>query len=204
MGREVVPSGGGQAVLDVGCGDKPYFPFFAGSANEYVGFDSAPGPQVDVVGSSDSLPFDDARFDVVLSTQTLEHVPDPQGSAREMHRVLKPGGVLLLSVPCTSVYHPVPEDFWRWTQEGLEKLVRDHGEWSRVELTAAGGTAACFGYLIGTLVHGALGARWQRPLHDLVLAVVNAAFGALDAVVPLHYPRRYTLISSFLVVARKA
>lgn len=143
-------------------------------------------------------------LDVVLSTQTLEHVPDPHGSVREMHRVLRPGGVLLLSVPFTSVYHPVPEDFWRWTQEGLVKLVRDNGEWSRVGLTAAGGTAACFGYLLGTLVHGALGARWQRPLHDLLLTVINAAFGALDAVVPLHYPRRYTLISSFLAVARKA
>lgn len=203
VARELAPTGAAQAVLDIGCGEKPYLPFFAGVAASYVGLDAWPGPQVDVVGAAEALPFPDASFDAVVSTQMLEHAPDPPRVLREAFRVLRPGGVLLLSTHGTAAWHPGPHDFWRWTHEGLEKVVRDNGGWSRVELTAAGGTAACFGYLIGGYLHGALRARPLRPLRPLVLAASNALFAALDRVVPLHHPREHSLISNFLVVARK-
>ena len=203
VARDLAPAGEDQAVLDIGCGVKPYRPYFAAVAGEYVGLDLEPGPQVDVVSPAESLPFDDERFHAVLSTQTLEHVPDPAKVMHEIHRVLKPGGVLVLSTHGTAAYHPCPTDLWRWTQEGLEKLVRDNGEWTSLRLEATGGTAACFGYLLGFYVTGALHRRRLAPLRKVLLASICLTFGLLDRVIPLHYPRRATLIANFLVVARK-
>ena len=192
-----------RSVLDVGCGVQPYRPYFDGVASEYIGVDVEPGEHVDVVAPAAALPFPEARFDVVLCTQTLEHVPDPAAALREFHRVLKPGGVLLLSTHGTAVYHPGPSDLWRWTQEGLPKLVRENGSWSELRLEAAGGTAACFGYLVGFYVAAALGHRLLAPFRYVLVAFVNLFFGALDGAVDLRPPRRHTLISNFLVVARK-
>jgi SAM-dependent methyltransferase len=199
--RDVAPGGQHQAVLDVGCGQKPYLPYFAAVADEYVGADLHPAPHVDVVCPSHALPFPDARFDVVLSTQALEHVPEPAATVAEMHRVLKPGGVLLVSVPLTAAYHPGPTDFWRWTQEGLIKMHRDNGDWAELRLEAAGGTMACLGYLVGFYA-GAMDIA--RPLRATLVSAVNVVFGALDRLVPLRYPRPYALTSSLLAVARKA
>ena len=200
---EVAPAGDRQAVLDIGCGQQPYRPFFTGVAARYVGLDAHPGPRVDVVGPAESLPFADGEFNVVVSTQMLEHVPEPAEVVREAWRVLRPGGVLLLSTHGTAAYHPGPTDFWRWTQEGLVKLLGDNGAWASVELEAAGGTMACFGYLVGFYLGGGLRTRALAPLRYALIAATNALFAALDRVVPLHHPRPYTLISNFLVVARK-
>ena len=201
---DVAPLGGDLSVLDVGCDEKPYLPYFAALAREYVGVDVQPGPYVDVVSPAESLPFPDERFDVVVSFMALEHVQDPARALREMHRVLRPGGLALVAVPATAAYHPVPTDYWRWTQEGLVKLIGDNGDWSRVALRAGGGTAACFGYLIAFYIAAAFGDRPLRArIGGVLVALVNTLFGALDRVVPLHYPRKYTLIANFLAVAER-
>jgi SAM-dependent methyltransferase len=203
IAADVAPGGPGQRVLDVGCGSKPYAPWFADIASDYVGVDARRGPYVDVVAAAESLPLASSSFDVVLSTQTLEHVPEPAAAVREMHRVLKAGGVLLLSTHGTAVYHPGPGDFWRWTQEGLPKLVNDNGAWRELRLESAGGTFACFGYLFGFYLDAALRGPALAPLRRPLVALVNVTFGALDRAVPLRPPRRHTLISNFLVIARK-
>jgi SAM-dependent methyltransferase len=58
-------------------------------------------------------------YDMVLSTQVLEHVSSPQAYLREAFRVLKPGGVLLLSTHGVYPDHGCPFDYWRWTADGL-------------------------------------------------------------------------------------
>ncbi len=59
----------------------------------------------------------------MLSTQVLEHVTDPRLYLAECHRVLRPGGPLLLSTHGIMVYHPDPVDYWRWTGAGLQRAV---------------------------------------------------------------------------------
>jgi SAM-dependent methyltransferase len=201
VAEEVAPRGTGQSVLDIGCFEKPYYPYFAPVSAEYVGLDVVPGPHVDVVGPAERLPFPDAAFDVVVSTQMLEHCLDPGAVLAEAHRVLKPGGVLLLSTHGTAAYHPFPTDLWRWTQEGFVVLLERAGSWASIDVRGAGGTAACFGYLIGFYLNLAFGSR--RLVRLPLVVLVNLLFGALDRVVPLHYPHSFTLISNFFVVARK-
>src|SRR5213082_304631 len=56
-------------VLDVGCGVKPYYPFFAEVAAEYVGVDVVENPAAELLGPVEALPVADASFDVILCTQ---------------------------------------------------------------------------------------------------------------------------------------
>lgn len=117
----------GARVLDYGCADQPYRAFLPADA-DYVGADLAGNPEADTrIGADGGLELEDAGFDVVLSTQVLEHVADPFVYLRESWRVLRPGGRLLLSTHGLMIYHADPVDYWRWTGEGLHKILRDTG-----------------------------------------------------------------------------
>lgn len=109
-------------VFDYGCGAAPYRAFFK-HCTEYIGADVTPGPQIDRLLDADGLTAElpDA-YDVVLSTQVLEHVKDPPSYLRECFRILKPGGQLILSTHGMVEEHGCPFDFHRWTSRGLENL----------------------------------------------------------------------------------
>jgi SAM-dependent methyltransferase len=139
-------------ILDVGCGVKPYLPFFSSIASEYVGLDVVESPSVDVVGFVEDIPLVDGRFDLVLCTQVLEHCEDPAQAVRELRRVTAPGGRVLASTHGVQVYHPSPFDYWRWTHEGLAKLFAENADWRSLNVVPAGGTAATIGMLLATFV----------------------------------------------------
>jgi SAM-dependent methyltransferase len=113
---------GRYRLLDVGCGVKPYYPFFEPYVSEYVGVDVVENPAAELRGPIEALPVPDASFDVVLCAQVLEHCDDPAEAVRELRRVTKPGGRVLASTHGVQVYHPSPVDLWRWTHAGLERL----------------------------------------------------------------------------------
>ena len=141
----------GLRVLDVGCGDKPYLPYFA-SAAEYVGVDIDEASQPDLIGPVERLPVDDASFDLVLCIQVLEHVDDPTRAARELNRVVRPDGRVLVATHGVYPYHPGPADHWRWTHTGLAKLLADSGEWTSVEVVPGAGTASSVGLVVALYV----------------------------------------------------
>jgi SAM-dependent methyltransferase len=117
----------GARILDYGCADVPYRRFFAPDV-EYVGADLPGNPDASLDLSPDgSVPVEDETFDAVLSTQVLEHVTDPRRYLAECHRVLRPGGRMLLSTHGIFVYHPDPDDYWRWTCAGLRRDVEGAG-----------------------------------------------------------------------------
>jgi SAM-dependent methyltransferase len=95
-------------VLDVGCGVKPYYPWFEPYVSEYVGLDIGGNPNAELEGTIESIPAEDASFDLVLCTQVLEHCDDPAQGVRELRRVTKPGGKGACSTHGVMVYHPAP------------------------------------------------------------------------------------------------
>lgn len=135
----------GPRLLDVGCGIKPYERIFAPKISEHIGIDYEPtaggsygsGTRADLWGDSLNLPFDDGSFDTVLSTQVIEHVVDPKRAVAEIHRVLRPGGVLILSAPMTWPIHEPPHDYFRYTEFGFRSLLADQ-DFEVVELWKRG------------------------------------------------------------------
>ena len=192
----------GKRVLDVGCGVKPYAPFFAGAA-AYVGVDVAANPAADMEGTVEQLPVEDASYDVVLCTQVLEHVDDPARAVRELRRVTAPGGRVLASTHGVQVYHPNPQDLWRWTHAGLERLFRDNADWEDVTVTPAAGTAACVGMLLGIYLD--LAARRARvaPAGRALVSLLNRGAHALDHRSPrLRDPGPGTIFANYHVTAQ--
>ena len=189
-------------VLDVGCGPKPYYPFFAEWADEYVGVDVVENPAAELLGPVEALPVADGSFDVVLCTQVLEHCDDPAQAVRELRRVTAPGGRVLASTHGVQVYHPSPEDLWRWTHVGLRRLFERDAEWAGVSVTAAGGTAGCLAMLLGTYVeiagrraHAAAAARPPVWLLNTTGRALDRRVGMLRDAVP------GSLIANFHVAA---
>jgi SAM-dependent methyltransferase len=189
-------------ILDVGCGPKPYYPFFAEVAAEYVGLDVVENPAAELRGSVEAMPVDDASFDVVLCTQVLEHCDDPAQAVRELRRVTAPGGRVLASTHGVQVYHPSPQDLWRWTHEGLRRLFESNGGWSSLAVEPAAGTASALAMLLGGYVEIVLRRSFfaRGPVW-----LLNAAGAGLDRrVTRLREPVPGSLIPNLHVVATVA
>jgi SAM-dependent methyltransferase len=86
-----------------------------------------PYTTTDCCAQAESLPFNHSTFSVAVSQETLEHVKEPWLALREIHRVLKHGGILYFQVPFILGYHPGPTDFWRFSKEGIRELVERAG-----------------------------------------------------------------------------
>jgi SAM-dependent methyltransferase len=117
-------------TLDIGCGLRPY-QHFCRSA-EYIGLEldseqHRKAKRADCYYDGRRIPFSDAEFDSVISSQVLEHVFNPDEFLSEIHRVLKPGGKILLTVPFLWDEHEAPFDYGRYTSYGLLFLFKKHG-----------------------------------------------------------------------------
>jgi SAM-dependent methyltransferase len=199
---EARTAGTGYRVLDVGCGPKPYYPFFAERASEYVGVDVVAHPAADLVGRVEELPVEDGAFDLVLCTQVLEHCDDPAQAVRELRRVTAPGGRVLASTHGVQVYHPSPQDYWRWTQAGLQRLFETNASWQSVDVLPGAGTATCLAMLLGTYTEIACRRARVPQLAGGPVWLLNRAASALDGRVELlREPRPGSLTANFHVVA---
>jgi len=120
----------GAAVLDAGAGQTPYKKLFADARYESADFcqvDQKAYGEITYVCDLAHIPVPDGRYDLVLLTQVLEHVPEPKPVLQEIHRILKPGGALWLSAPLYFEEHEIPYDYYRYTQYGLAHLLNTTG-----------------------------------------------------------------------------
>jgi SAM-dependent methyltransferase len=192
-------------VLDVGCGRKPYYPFFAPFASTYVGVDLVDNPYADLTGSAEALPVADRSYEVVLCTQLLEHSPDPAGVVRELARVFAAGGRVLAATHGVQVYHPSPEDYWRFTHTGLERLFRENGSWQSVTVVPASGTAACLAMIVSIYLDLACRKVHAAWLGRTLTWLCNRGARALDRRIRLlREPVSGTLFANYHVVAEVA
>ena len=123
---------------------------------------------------------------------------------RELHRVTAQGGRVLLSTHGAMVYHPNPSDLWRWTHEGLERLLRENGDWASVTVTPGSGTASSLAMLNAIYLEHALRRSPLRPVRGAVVAGLNRLARALDRrSALLREPRPGTLAANYHVVAEK-
>jgi len=94
------------------------------SAYDYIGCDIQDGPRVDRIEDVHHLTFEDNSIGGFLALDTLEHVADPKRAMEEAWRVLRPGGVAVISSVMFFPIHAHPWDFWRFTPEGFNQLLQ--------------------------------------------------------------------------------
>lgn len=106
-------------ILDCGAGNRSTY------YSNVVNFEIVAYPSTDVRGVGEVLPFKDNSFDAVVSIAVLEHVKDPWQCAKEILRVLKPGGDLMCCVPLLQPVHGYPHHYYNMTGQGLANLFGD-------------------------------------------------------------------------------
>ena len=191
----------GYSLLDVGCGDKPYASLFT-AASPYVGFDVPGNRHADLTGSIEAIPVEDASFDTVVCLQVLEHVRDPAAAVRELRRVVRPGGRVLASTHGVFVYHPNPDDLWRWTHTGLEQLFHANGDWTSVTVSPGSGTTACVGMLVAQFIDLLFKRARIRVLARPLIVGINVSAAAVDRAIPaLREPIPGALFANYHVEA---
>jgi SAM-dependent methyltransferase len=120
----------GALVLDAGAGSSPYAELFAHARYESADFQQVDGKRyVPVTHVCDlrEIPVEDGRYDLVLCSQVLEHLPEPLAVLSEFHRVLRDDGQLWITCPLFYCEHEQPYDFYRYTQYGLAHLIEGAG-----------------------------------------------------------------------------
>lgn len=116
----------GKTVVDLGCGDAPFRDLFIGA--HYIGVDFEKSEDTTIVADlTRSLPLDDAIADAVFLSNTLEHIPTPKALLAEAYRIVKPGGMIIGTVPFFRDVHQPPYDFFRYTNFMLERMLFDAG-----------------------------------------------------------------------------
>ena len=114
----------GALVLDAGAGHQPYRHHFVHCRYKSADFEAVKKRYAcnTYVCDLRRIPVENGRFDAIIFSQVMEHLPDPLAVLRELHRVLKPGGVLFYSGPLWFEEHEKPYDFYRYTSFALRHL----------------------------------------------------------------------------------
>jgi SAM-dependent methyltransferase len=105
------------------CDLRPLFP-----GSEYIGCDIRPGTGVDRIEDAENLTFGDSTADVVILSDILEHLRDPDRAVSEAHRILVDHGLLVVSVPFEYRLHGFPTDYWRFTGSGVDQMLGGFGD----------------------------------------------------------------------------
>jgi 2-polyprenyl-3-methyl-5-hydroxy-6-metoxy-1,4-benzoquinol methylase len=187
-------------VLDVGCGHMPFRESVLRYADSYEGLDIE--ARVDGVAYiSDAVRMTGVprgAFDTVLCLEVLEHVPDPRGVLDSVAQVLRPGGVLILTVPHLSRLHEEPHDYYRYTGYGLRALSTAAG----LEVVAITSHAGVLSFLTHQLSTVIVGLSWGIPgLRQVAYAINKLVLVRpslwLDRVLELgrFFPLGYSLVA---------
>lgn len=155
----------------------------------------------DIVGDAHLLPIRDASIDTLVFTEVLEHVADPRRVVAELSRVLRPEGCLILSVPFLVPVHADPSDFWRFTEEGLRKLLVDSG-FHLVKIQSMG----LFFTVLADMVRHPLSRAKPRLLRwclGFPFTLVAAALMALERSKAIKHPLLATYTTGYFAIARR-
>ncbi|MEK7662210.1 MAG: methyltransferase domain-containing protein [Patescibacteria group bacterium] len=118
----------GGNVLDVGGSRRAdYHRLFKGSPRFYTAnLDVAEKPDI-LCDLEKGIPAPGEQYDGIISLNTIEHLYDARAVLKEMFRVLKPGGAIVVAVPFLVQIHPSPRDYARYSGESLERFLKEAG-----------------------------------------------------------------------------
>jgi SAM-dependent methyltransferase len=148
-------------VIDLGSGTMPFRGLLTDQVTSYDTLDIAPRSELTTyVGDiQDMKMIENGSYDSALCLEVLEHVPSPQRALQEMNRILRAGGLVIVSVPHLSRLHDEPDDYYRFTKYGLRYLLESAG-FEVLALSMKGGLLAFLAHQASTLI---LSATWAVP-----------------------------------------
>ncbi len=119
-------------LADLGCGTVPLYGEYRDLVTQTICIDWGESKHRNVhldyeCDLTKPLPLGDASVDTVVLSCVLEHLPEPAAIWREMHRILRPGGKVLVCVPFLYPLHELPHDYYRYTEFGLRRLAEEGG-----------------------------------------------------------------------------
>lgn len=193
-------------MLDLGCGRKPYKRSFT-SVAEYIGLDvqghghDHSNEDIDVYYDGENIPFGDNTFDAVFSSEVFEHVQKLEKVIGEVHRVMKPGATLLITVPFVWFEHEMPYDFRRFSVNGISELLKTQ----RFEISETYKTTRDFEtifQLINMQIYGYLDVRykWVRVVFNPILIF---PFTLLGIIISLIVPNTGRFYCNTVILAKR-
>lgn len=200
-------------VLDFGCGDKPYKYLFK-YGSDYVGIDfknystnncfpysEAPDYYFPKdYGKNFKIPFPDESIDHLVTFQVLEHHQDPEKMFTEIFRVVKKGGLVLITVPFLGGIHGEPGDFQRFTRYGLKVRAEKYGQ--IMELKGQGSVASVISTFFGeALVRFTSHSRIHYIL-GIIIFPPFLVYSYLAFLLDKIFPSRHILLNYLLVVRK--
>lgn len=192
-------------TLDIGCGTKPYAHLC--QSNEYVGLEiDTPQNRVnknaDYFYDGNHFPFDDASFDSVVANEVFEHVFNPDQFLGEMLRILKPQGLVLLTMPFVWDEHEQPYDYARYSSFGIKSLLEKHG-FEIVEQRKSMDDIRVIFQLLNTYIYKKTVTK-NALLNVLITLVFMAPFNIVGELLSMITPRNPDLYLDNIVLAKKA
>jgi SAM-dependent methyltransferase len=157
--------------LDAGCGTQPFRSLVEPQVGRYISYDiEARAAKVDLLGDVEHMhAVADRSIDVALCSEVLEHVPHPHVAMAEFARTIRPGGVIVLTVPFLARLHEEPHDYFRYTRHGLRRLLDDAG-FDVEELVETGSLFSFVGHQVSL---GLLGVAWHRRRLRRIATALN-------------------------------
>lgn len=163
-------------LLDVGCGKQPYRSYFPDvRSHKACDFDAERG-DVDFACSADQIPMPDQSLDSILCTEVLEHVPEPLAVWKEFHRLLRPGGKVLLTTPLYWPPHELPYDFYRYPEHGLRRMLSEAG-FDLLEIVPRGGPWAMWGQVTLHVMQHYFPFKLQRCIWSRLILWIDGRCG---------------------------
>lgn len=192
-------------LLDFGCGRKPYRELF--TVNRYIGVDIEvsghphTNSQVDVFYDGKKIPFDNASFDSFFCSEVFEHLFNLEEILDELHRVLKPGGKGLITVPFAWPEHEVPYDFGRYTSFAMKAILERHG-FSIVTLEKSGHFFEVLVQLWANFVYSIFHTK-NLYINTLCTAVLVFPFNLLGGILSWILPKRKEMYHNLIILVEK-
>ena len=193
-------------LYDLGCGEMPYREWLLKHADQYTGVDwgaTLHQLKADIVADlNEPLPIESEVADTVVSFSVMEHLREPQIFLNEAHRILKPGGGVVMQVPFMWWVHEAPYDYYRYTQYGLHYMF-EKARFSDIKVYPQTGFWVMwtlkFNYQTARLIRG----PW--PVRKLIALFMRGVWAIDQRIAPLldKYWKSEGETAGYFVVAKK-
>ncbi len=167
---------------------------------ELVETDICPGPRVQILCDAHQIPFDDSSFDAVIIQAVLEHVCAPHTCVAEIHRVLKPRGLVYAETPFMQQVHGGAYDFTRFTDLGHRRLFRHFEE---IERGACCGPGMALAWAIQYFLLSCTGTRFLRGCVRIGCELSLFWLKYIDRFI-IHRPEALDAASGFYFLGRRS